>query len=134
LEDSKPPADEIILMTMSKAVLPSTGLELSHQGPVRIRVFRSGSHTISLEMGVDYEKAEVPDRFYYADYCDVKRGRVGVNLIFGRLEPGGPRLRSQVEIAFPEDQFVRALWRSSRDLNETVRKHAGGQLPPSIGS
>ena len=88
---------------------------------------------MTLELGIDFEKAEVPDRFYYADYCDVKRGRVGVNMIFGRLEPGGgPQLRSQVEIAFPEDQFIRQFWQSSRDMHETVRQHVGGQLPPAV--
>jgi hypothetical protein len=85
-----------------------------------------------LEMGIDYEKAEEPDRSYYADYCDVKRGRVGVNFIFGRLEPGGTQLRSQVEIAFPEDQFVRQLWNSSRGIHGTVRDYVSGQLPARV--
>lgn len=117
---------------MSRSLVAGEPIELSHQGPVRLRAFRSGSNSMSLELGIDYEKAEIPDRFYYADYCDVKRGRVGVNLIFGRLEPGGQQLRTQVEIAMPEDQFMRQLWRSSRDMHEIVRKRVAGQLPPSV--
>jgi hypothetical protein len=121
-------------MAMSKSLVPMAAFDLSSQGPVRLRGYRTSNNTMALEMGVDYEKAEVPDRFYYADYCDVIRGRVGVNFIFGRLEPGGNRLRSQVEIAYPEDQFIRQLWKSSREIHETVRKQVGGKMPPPVNA
>jgi hypothetical protein len=117
-------------MAMKKSEIAS--VVLAQEGPVRVRAHRIDSRSMSLEMGIDFEKAEVPDRLYYSDYCDVKRGRVGINIIFGRLEPDGNRLRTQVEIAFPEDQFVKQLWSNSRGLHETVRGHVDGRLPSKV--
>jgi hypothetical protein len=73
-------------------------------------------------LAVDYSKAESPDRAYYADYCDVLKGRAGYSLFFGKLITGSFRLRTKVEIAFPEDMFARQLWGSSRSLHETAKK------------
>jgi hypothetical protein len=117
---------------INKALISAAAAETA-RGPVRLRATPSGQNGMMLlEMGIDYEKAEVPDRSYYCDYCNVKRGRVGINFIFGRLEPGGNQLRSQVEIAFPEDQFIRQLWHSSRGVHESVRNYVDGQLPPHV--
>src|SRR5690349_17938181 len=85
-------------------------------GPVHFRVVRDlGAQTLA-EIGVDYSKAEIPDRAYYADYVDVQRARSGVSLLFGKLRPGTDELRTQVEIVFPDDMFLRQLWGTSRDL------------------
>jgi hypothetical protein len=91
------------------------------QGPVRMRVTRTGPQENTIELRVEYDKAEVPSRAYYADFCDVIRGRAGVSLIFGKLKPGTSVLRNKVEIVFPEELFVRQLWKSSRGLHEKAR-------------
>jgi hypothetical protein len=101
-------------------------------GPVRLRVSKSDKDTLYLELGVDYERAEVPQRFYYADYCNVLQGRVGLSFIFGKLVPGTSELRTKVEITFPEQLFVRQLWQSSRHLHETTRKLVGDRLLPPV--
>src|SRR5579872_2046749 len=98
----------------------SRELQISSRGPVRIRLLGGDEHGQLLEFAIDYEKAEVPDRAYYADYCDVARGRFGYDLIFGRLVPGEPpRLRTKIEVAFPRDMFLKQLWGSSREFHKT---------------
>jgi hypothetical protein len=92
------------------------------QGAVRMRVIQTGPKENTVELKVEYDKAEVPARAYYADYCDVIKGRSGVSLLFGKLKPGTSVLRNKVEIVFPEELFVRQLWKNSRNLHERMRE------------
>lgn len=117
---------------MKPTIASTRELGTSGRGPVHFRAKRLADDVMAIEMGVDYEKAPVPERFYYADMCDVVKDRVGLSLQFGKLIPGTSQLRTKVEIGFPEDQFVRQLWRSSRSFHETVRRIVNGVLPPEI--
>ena len=92
------------------------------QGPVRLRVIQTSPTENTVELRVEYDKAEVPARAYYADYCDVVKGRSGISLLFGKLKPGTSVLRNKVEIVFPEQMFVRQLWKNSRQLHEKTRE------------
>jgi hypothetical protein len=87
-----------------------------------MRVTQAGPQENIIELRVEYDKAEVPSRAYYADYCDVVKGRSGVSLLFGKLKPGSSVLRNKVEIVFPEELFVRQLWKNSRQLHEKVKQ------------
>jgi hypothetical protein len=100
-------------MATSERKFTATGRTVVPQpkGPIHLRFFETKKGS-AIEMGVDYERAEVPDRRYYADYCKVVPARSGLSLVFGRLVPGAEILRSQVEISFPDELFVRQLWRS----------------------
>jgi hypothetical protein len=102
-------------------------------GPVHFRVIQDrGPQTIA-ELGVDYSKAEIPDRSYYADYVDVERARSGISILFGKLIPGTARLRTQVEIVFPDDMFLKQLWGTSRDLHKTLADIQGRLRMEPIG-
>jgi hypothetical protein len=90
-------------------------------GAVRARMYEQPAG-VRIEYGIDYEKADVPARSYFADYCDVVRGRTDLTFIFGRLVPGTQQLRNQIEISFSENMFLNQLWASSRDFEATVRK------------
>lgn len=92
------------------------------QGAVRMRVTRTGPQENTIELRVEYDRAEVPSRAYYADYCEVIKGRWDVSLIFGKLKPGTSVLRNKVEIVYPEGLFARQLWKSSRSLHEKAKK------------
>jgi hypothetical protein len=91
---------------------------------VRFRVLDVKGDMAQVEVGVDYSKAEIPSRAYYADFCDVVKDRLGYTLMFGKLIPGTTALRTKIEIAFPEEMFVRHLWASSRKFHLTVEKLA----------
>jgi hypothetical protein len=91
------------------------------QGPVRMRITHTGQETNIIELRVEYDKAEVPSRAYYADYSAVIKGRSGISLIFGKLKPGTSVLRTKVEVVFPVEMFIRQLWANSRDLYEKTR-------------
>jgi hypothetical protein len=120
------------MSTQTERKFVATGRPLAAQpkGPVRLRFVEKGDSAF-VEIGVDYERAEVPDRRYYADYCDVIEARSGVSLVFGRLVPGGSALRTKVEISFPESMFVRQFWRSSRQFQEGLEQEFKGKhLPP----
>jgi hypothetical protein len=115
--------------TERKFVAPARSLAAQPKGPVRLR-FIEGEHGTLLEIGVDYERAEVPDRRYYADYSNVIQARSGLSLVFGRLVPGESTLRTKVEISFPETLFLLQLWRSSRKFHEQLEKEfKAGRLP-----
>lgn len=86
-----------------------------------------------MELGVDYTKAEVPERFYYADYCDVQPSRSGYSLIFAKLALGNSKLRTKIEVIFPKVMFVRQLWGISRSFEETVRQATKSEDFPAIG-
>ena len=90
-----------------------------------------GEHAVVMEIGIDYAKAEVPERFYYADYCDVQKARGGYSLLFGKLEPGTQKLRTKIEVAYPVEMFRLQLWGNSRDFHAIVRTAAGKvDFPP----
>lgn len=89
-------------------------------GPVHFRLIHDSGHQTTAEIGIDYSKAEVPDRSYYADYVDVQPARSGVSMLFGKLIPKTPRLRTQVEVGFPDDMFLRQIWGTSRDMHKTL--------------
>ncbi|MGA2769386.1 MAG: hypothetical protein ABSG26_01090 [Bryobacteraceae bacterium] len=103
-----------------KFVAPGRGAVAQSKGPVRLRFIEDGRGTF-IELGVDYERAEVPDRRYFADYCRVVEARAGIGLVFGRLAPGNAALRTKVEISYPETLFVRGLWNSSRAFHESLQ-------------
>lgn len=93
-------------------------------GPVQLRVVeRAADHSV-MEIGIDYSRVDVPERAYYADYCDVQQGRVDFSLLFGKLIPGSNALRTEIEIAFPQELLVAQLWGGSRDLQKTVMQIA----------
>ena len=109
-----------------KFTSPGRSIVAQPKGPVRLRFTESGDQTF-LELGVDYEKAEVPDRRYYADYCKVVESRSAITLIFGRLDPSNSALRTKVEISFPETLFLTQLWQSSREAHENLEKQLSGK-------
>jgi hypothetical protein len=90
-------------------------------GAIRARMYEQPTG-VRIEYGIEYEKAEIPARSYFADYCDVVRGRTDLTFVFGRLVPGTQQLRNQIEISFSEEMFLNQLWKSSRDFEATVRK------------
>jgi len=92
------------------------------QGAVRLRVIQTGPIENLVELRVDYEKADVPSRAYYADYCDVVKGRSGISLFFGKLKSGTSVLRNKVEIVFPEELFIRQLWKNATSLLEKAKE------------
>ncbi len=92
-------------------------------GAVRARMYEQPTG-VRIEYGIDYEKADIPARSYFADYCDIVRGRTDLTFVFGRLVPGTQQLRNQIEISFPESMFLSQLWESSRDFEGTVQKLA----------
>jgi hypothetical protein len=119
--------------TERKFVTPARPLAAQSKGPVRLR-FIEGEDGAFVEIGVDYERAEVPDRRYYADYCNVIQARSGLSLVFGRLVPGESTLRTKVEISFPETLFMSQLWHSSRKFHEQLEKEFGGKRLPEISN
>jgi len=94
-------------------------------GPVHFRVVQQVGGQALAEIGIDYSRADIPDRSYYADHVDVQRARSGISLLFGKLMPGASRLRTQVEVVFPDDMFVRQLWRSSREMHKSLEENRG---------
>lgn len=118
---------------------PSQAIVASGRGPVTVRVVQAGPNPAQalVELSVDYRKAEIPGRAYFADYCEVQKGRFGYTLIFGKLVSGKNALRTQIEIMFPQEMFVRQLWASSRELHKVVKqlhKDTGGPLDSVEGT
>ncbi len=108
-------------------------LVLPSKGAVQFRLLNTSGDVTTVEMGIDYNKAEVPERAYYADYSDIVKGRFGYTFIFGKLIPGKPKLRTKIEIAFPEEMFIRQLLASSREFSKTVKKIAEKLKTEPIG-
>jgi hypothetical protein len=107
------------------ARLASAPVTLHSLGPV------APNGSLQVQVRIDYSRVEVPDRSYYADYCDVPAARAGISLIFGKLEPGSGRLRTKVEIAFPDDLFRNQLWNALNSLDQHLRSAPGTKpLPP----
>jgi hypothetical protein len=127
---SPSPLQCMAVSTERKFVSPGRSITAQPKGPVRLRFIESEGQTL-LELGVDYEKADVPDRRYYADYCKVVESRSAITLIFGRLDPSNSALRTKVEISFPEALFLRQLWSSSREAHQKLEESlAGKHLAP----
>ena len=111
---------------MAKQIaISARGLRATDHGPVRLKLEPVGSDQAKVLFSVDYSRAPVPDLSYFADYCDVRRRRSWVDLIFGKLTDSGTELRTKVEIAFPDSFFSRQLWGSSGSLRETMTKFVG---------
>ncbi len=109
-------------------------LEVSGKGPVKLRITPVDATSANLEVGVDYSLAEDPSRHYDADYCDVVASRTGVTLIFGRLKPNIVELRSKIEVAFSDDNFMRQIWFQTRGIHATARSSTmGNALEPLSG-
>ena len=102
-------------------------------GPVKIKITQSAEDHGLVEMWLDYEKALVPSRAYFADYVDVVEGRADITLVFGRLKPGTSKLRSQVEISFSRKSVAAQVWQSSRELHEILLKAKKQGLPAIEG-
>lgn len=102
---------------------PNTAVEPAQSGPVRIKIREPKEGQGLIELALDYSKAEVPTRAYFADYVQVFEGRADVTLIFGRLIPGTKQLRTQIEISFSRDSFVAQLWKSSRAMHASIREN-----------
>ena len=111
----------------------SKAIEPVQSGPVKIKITQSTDDQGLVEMWLDYEKALVPSRAYFADYVDVVEGRADITLVFGRLKPGTSKLRSQVEISFSRESVAAQVWQSSRALHEALRKGKKQGLPPIEG-
>jgi hypothetical protein len=104
-------------------------LDVAQQrGPVRVRLVDAGASQV-LQLAVDFEKAEIPDRAYFSDYTEVVRARSGFSFFFGKLIPQQSALRTKVEISFPRESFMQQLWASSRKFHETVRATVA-KMPP----
>jgi hypothetical protein len=110
-----------------KPMKEGAALEVSGRGPVRLRVTPINSASSMLEIGVDYSFAPVPDLRYDADYCDVAESRTGVVLSFGKLRARESQLRTKIEISFSTENFINAVWRNSRSLQEVVHKLSEGK-------
>jgi hypothetical protein len=111
-----------------------SGAVVGGQGPVRMRVIKTGTEENTIELSVNYEKAETPARAYFADYCDVVQGRGSISLFFGKLKPGSSVLRNKVEIGFPEEFFIRQVWKNSMHLHEKLKMQFGEHpLQPLTG-
>lgn len=89
-------------------------------GPVVYRVLGANPEGTMMQMGFDYSKADVPDRAYYSDYCDIVRDRCAYTLVFGKLVPDATKLRTKIEISFPEEMFIRQVWAGSREFHRIV--------------
>lgn len=97
---------------------------VAKSGAVQLRVTKTTPSFNILELRVEYDKAEAPSRAYYADYCNVIAGRGSISLIFGKLKPGTDVLRNKVEISFPEDLFIRQIWRGTSHLHDRACEEA----------
>jgi hypothetical protein len=100
------------------------------EGPVRMH-FLSPEGASPQGLGqvryeVDYSKAALPSKAYFADYCDVRRTRhTSVLLLFGKLDGTGSALRTQVEIVFPQNLFDSQLMTSSKAMLNTFADSSG---------
>lgn len=108
-------------------------LQVSSGAALKIRYLQTAQDQAVCELMVDYRRAPVPERFYYADYCDVQKVRSGFGLIFGKLVSGTSKLRTKIEIDFPYGMFVNQLWTSTKDFYKTVQTIAEKMdFPPVV--
>jgi len=85
-------------------------------------------------MGVDYTRAQIPERAYYADYCNVAQSRVGFTLTFGKLAASQDSLRTKIEVIFPEQMFHKQLWGTTASLRETIKSILEGRKLEPLGN
>jgi len=107
-------------------------LQVSGGAAVKMRFFQTDQGQGLCEFMVDYRQAAVPERFYYADYCDVQRARSGFGLLFGKLVAGTSKLRTKIEIDFPQEMFVKQLWASTKDFYKVVQTIAEKMHFPTV--
>ena len=110
--------------------LPSTALASTGKKPVTVRIVHAGPVQTTVEMAIDYRCVDIPNRAYFADYCDVQKGRIGYSLVFGKLEAGGTTVRTKIEVTFPKEMFFRLLWGTSRGIHEILGKLPLQKLEP----
>jgi hypothetical protein len=104
-----------------KHQIGSHALQVARDGPVNVQVVQTGPNQFICQIAVDYRHAPIPDRAYYADYCDIQRARSGFGLFFGKLITGTSKLRTKIEIDFSEEMFNKQLWATSREFHKTVQ-------------
>src|SRR3569833_3562453 len=74
-------------------------------------------------MFIDYERAPEPDHSYIADYFEVHKAAEDVVLVFGKTDfPASSSLRNKIEIYFPNHAFMHQLWKSTRNIHDSLRK------------
>jgi hypothetical protein len=112
-------------MQLTPANLASTSTK-----PVSLRMVSANALGATVEISINYRNVEVPGRAYFADYCDVQRGRAGYSLVFGKLEPGGSALRTKIEVTYPKEMFLRVLWASSRTIHAMLEQLPLERLKP----
>lgn len=76
-----------------------------------------------IKLSVDFDRAPVPENNYIADYFELHRSDADVLMIFGKKNfPSESELRNKIEIYFPFDPFLNQLWKSSRQMHQTLRE------------
>ncbi len=116
-------------MHFTPAALASTSNK-----PVTVRIVNASPEGTTVEMAVNYRNVDVPNRSYFADYCDVQKGRAGYSLVFGKLEAGGATLRTKIEVTFPREMFLRLLWGTTRGIHAILEKLPLQKLEPTNAS
>lgn len=91
---------------------------------MKAQVVQTGPNQFYCQIAVDYQHAPIPERSYYADYCDIQRARSGFGLFFGKLITGSSKLRTKIEIDFPEEMFTKQWWNSSREFHKVIQTAA----------
>jgi hypothetical protein len=94
-------------------------------GAAQVRILQGVGGLSKAELRFDYAKAPIPTLAYFSDYCDVKQLRRGLVFIFGKLNGTGTGLRTQVEIAFPQQLFNQQLWASTVALQVVLNASLG---------
>ena len=122
---------------MAKHQFPisTTGaVDVIREGPVTLRIRETTPTHGILELAVDYEKAQPPDKAYAADYCRVQKVDYDYVLIFGKLIPGKAKLRNKVEMSFSHKAFAYQLWHNSRGLHKSLAEElqVGRRLPLDV--
>jgi hypothetical protein len=117
-------------MKSKRMHLPPSALASTSKRPVSIRLVHASPGLTTVEMSVDYRGVDAPNRAYFADYCDVQKGRISYSLVFGKLEIGGSVLRTKIEVTFPRELFLRLLWGTSRGIHEILAKLPLQKLEP----
>jgi hypothetical protein len=119
-------------MSKKNRIGSAGALQVSGGAAVKMRFLQTDQGQGLCEFMVDYRQAAVPERFYYADYCDVQRARSGFGLLFGKLVVGTSKLRTKIEIDFPQEMFVKQLWPSTKDFYKAVQTIAQKMHFPTV--
>lgn len=95
--------------------------QFNRSGNVHYRVDQREDGNVAVIMAVDFEHAPVPERSYIADYFEVHRTEADVMMVFGKKNfPSETELRNKLEIYFPVYSFFHQLWKSSRQMHESL--------------